>query len=139
ESVVNALERLHASVASDGLIVDTQPVGTRPAVVASGIRLGRLDCREWVGVVATIDASIHETVERGLYTFVDERQFTVKDTWDDTEECVKEVHSWRGTRISDALVRRIARSQPPISIDQLVRLRLLRSTRASALTQPQGQ
>jgi hypothetical protein len=126
EGVVHALERLHTALDRDGLVVDTQPIATRPTVAASGIRLGRLDCREWTDIVAATDSAILQTVERGLYAVVDERRFTVKDTWDNGPECVREVRAWRGTKISDALAKRIADGHPPITVEQLVRLQVLR-------------
>jgi len=127
EGVVHALERLHTAVTRGGTVIDTQPIGPRPTVTASGIRLGMLDCREWREIVAAFDAEILRTVERGLFIIVDERCISVKDQWDNGDECVDDVRSWRGTRISQTLARRIASANPPITVAQTVRLRMLRA------------
>ena len=125
---MNALRRIHAVLVPGGLVVDTQPVSARPPVEAGGIELGTLDMREWGRTIDAIDRLVAETIsEGGLFTFEAERRFIVADTADDGPALVEAVSAWQGTRVPDALARRIALAPLPISVRQEVRLRLLRA------------
>jgi hypothetical protein len=127
EGVVNALRRIHAVLVPGGLVVDTQPVSARPPVEADGVQLGTLDMREWRTTIDAVDRLVAEAIDAGLFALEDERTFLVTDTADDGRALVDEVTGWRGTSVSDALARRIARAAPPIRVRQEVRLRLLRA------------
>jgi hypothetical protein len=124
---VNALRRLHAALVPDGLVVDTQPVSARPRVEAGGRQLGPLDMREWRVTIDAVDALVAETIDAGLFAMEVERCFTVADTSDDGPGLVESVSGWQGTRVPNALARRIEAATPPISVHQEVRLRLLRA------------
>jgi hypothetical protein len=125
---VNALRRIHAALVPGGLVVDTQPVSARPPVCRDGRRLGTLDMREWIGTVDAVDALVAQTIDEGLYEIERELQLVVTDTYDNGAELVEHVSGWKGTRISHALAARVAGAAPPVTLDQDVRLRLLRAT-----------
>jgi hypothetical protein len=124
---VNTLRRIHAALVPGGLVVDTQPVSARPPVEADGIERGRLDMREWGRTIDAVDRRMAETIDRGLFALEAERRFIVTDTSDDGRQLVEALGGWQGTKVSDALTRRIAAATPPISVHQQVRLRLLRA------------
>jgi hypothetical protein len=125
--VVHALHRIHAALEAGGMVVDTQPVSQRPVIEASGDPLGRLDMRDWSRTIALVDERVAQTIDAGLYSVETETRFMVTDAWDSGAECVETVARWQGARIPPALARR-ARSTPgPLTVDQEVRLRLLRA------------
>jgi hypothetical protein len=123
---VDALHRIHAALGLHGLVVDTQPISARPAVSASSGLLGRLDMREWLGIVQAVDALVERAIADELYAIEGERHFVVTDTFDNGPGLVETVSGWRGTRISQALARRVEAARPPVLLRQEVRLRLLR-------------
>jgi hypothetical protein len=124
---VNALRRIHAALVPGGLVVDTQPVSARPSVEAGGVELGTLDMHEWRGTIDAVDRLVAETIDDGLFALQAESEFVVTDAFDDAPEMVESVSGWRGTRISEALARRVASAPPPISVHQQVRMHLLRA------------
>lgn len=123
---MNALRRIHAVLTPGGLVVDTQPISAHPPVTAAGRELGTLDMREWRTTIDAIDRLVAETIDDGLFVLDAEHRFVVTDSFDDGREFVEAVTGWQGTRISRALARRGAVAPPPISVDQQVRLRVLR-------------
>jgi hypothetical protein len=124
---VNALRRIHAALVPGGLVVDTQPVSARPSVEAGGVELGTLDMHEWRGTIDAVDRLVAGTIDDGLFALQAESEFVVTDAFDDGPEMVASVSGWRGTRISDALARRVTSATPPISVHQQVRMHLLRA------------
>jgi hypothetical protein len=89
------------------------------------VRLGTLDMRAWRRTIDAVDRLVAETIDDGLFGLDAEHTVVVTDTFDDREEFVEAVRGWQGTRISRAL-RRGAVSPPPVTVDQEVRLRVLR-------------
>jgi hypothetical protein len=124
--VVDALERIHAALADDGVVVDTQPVSARPPVVATdGRQLGTLDMREWAKTIAAIDARIVETIDRGLFSVVADEHVVVTDAYDDLAELVEETGQWAGTRVPRELALRADAASAPVELHQDVRVRVL--------------
>jgi hypothetical protein len=123
---VNALRRIHAVLVPGGLVLDTQPVSAQPPVKSAGRELGTLDMGAWCTTIEAIDRLVAETIDEGLFVLDAEHRFVVTDTFDDGREFVEAVSGWQGTRISRALARRGAVAPAPISVDQEVRLRVLR-------------
>ena len=109
------------------MLIDTQPVSPEPPIAAAGSPIGRLDMREWLETINAVDTLTAQTVEAGLYSVEDERRFTVTDTWDSGPDCAQTVARWQGTRLPDELAKRIAAASPPLTVDQEVRLRVLRA------------
>ena len=126
EGVVDALRRIHSALKPGGLLVDTQPLSPRPPVRAGGVRLGELDMREWSETIAAVDRLFDQVID-GLYLLETEQRFVVTDTFDTGHEFTELVSGWRGTRLSAALRARAADAEPPLTVDQEVRLRLLRA------------
>jgi hypothetical protein len=125
--VVHALQRIHAALEAGGVVIDTQPVSPDAPVAAAGRPLGRIDMREWLRTIEAVDALVAQSVEAGLYSIEREQRFFVTDSWDSGSECAETIAGWQGTRLPDALARRIVVASPPLSVEQEVRLRLLRA------------
>jgi hypothetical protein len=126
EGVVHALHKLHAALGPDAILVDTQPISARPPVAADGATLGTLDMREWLETIQAVDALVAETLRAGLYELEHESRFVVTDTYDNGPECLEVVAGWRGTRLPRTLATRLPAAKPPVTVQQEVRLRLLR-------------
>jgi hypothetical protein len=128
---VHALRNIHASLAPDGLLVDTQPVSLQPRVTANDAELGVLDMREWVETTRAVDGRVHETIATGLYELTDERELLVTSTFDDGPDCLAITGAWQGTRVPEPLVDRLVDLRAEVAVEQQVRLRVLRRGRAS--------
>ena len=127
EGVVHALHNIHATLAPDAILVDTQPVSARPRVASDGVSLGSLDMRAWLDTIQAVDELVAETIRIGLYKLQHESRLVVTDTFDDGPECVEIVDSWRGTRVPDSVSTQLAATTSQVTVQQEIRLRLLRS------------
>ena len=123
---MHALHNIHATLAPGAILVDTQPVSARPPVTADGVTVGTLDMREWLETIQAIDELFAETISVGLYELQDESRFVVTDLYDDGPECLEIVGSWQGASIPDSLATRLAATTSEVTMQQEVRLRLLR-------------
>jgi hypothetical protein len=122
--VVDALERIHAALADDGVVIDSQPVTAAPAVVGEAGQLGALDMSDWSSTIAAVDGEISRTIESGLFEVAAERMVVVTDIYDDLAELVAEAEAWAGTAVPADLVRRAATEAGPVQLHQDVRVRL---------------
>ena len=107
------------------MVVDTQPVSARPAVVGSRGRLGTLDMREWANTIAAVDARIVETIDRGLFSLAADEHVVVTDLYDDLAELVEETGQWAGTRVPRELAQRGDAGGGAVELHQDVRVRVL--------------
>jgi hypothetical protein len=123
---VHALRNIHAALALDGILVDTQPVSASPPVASDRGELGSLDMHDWLDTIHAVDERFGETIAAGLYELKQESCFVVTDTYKNGPECLDIVSGWRGTRVSLAMSQRLAAITSPVSVRQEVRLRLLR-------------
>ena len=123
---MHALDNIHAALAPGGILVDTQPVSAHAPVAADGDCLGTLDMREWLDTIEAVDELIAQTLRAGLYELQHESRFVVTDTYDDGRECLEIVGGWRGTRVPDDVSTRLATTTTSVTVQQDVRLRLLR-------------
>jgi hypothetical protein len=123
---VHALRNIHAALAPHGILVDTQPVSARPPVTADGGEFGSLDMHDWLDTIQAVDERFAETIAAGLYELERESRFVVTDTYDNGPECLDIVSGWLGTRVPLELTQRLAATASPVSVQQEVRLRLLR-------------
>jgi hypothetical protein len=123
--VVDDLERIHAALDEDGVVVDTQPVSPRPPVVGSDGQLGMLDMRDWAKTIAAVDKRIVETVDRGLFSVAADQYVVVTDEYENLAELVAETSEWAGTRVPRTLARRASTEPGPVRLHQDVRVRVL--------------
>ena len=123
---MHALRNIHAALAADGILIDTQPVSASPPVAWDGGELGSLDMHEWLDTIHAVDERFAETIAAGLYELEHESWFVVTDTYDNGPECLDIVSGWRGTRVSPVVSQRLAVAARPVTVEQEVRLRLLR-------------
>jgi len=123
---VRALRNIHAALVPDGLLIDTQPVGSQPRVAANGYELGTLDMDEWLETIRAVDERVAETVATDLYEQTNERMLVIRSTFDDGPDCLEVTGTWQGTRAPKPLADRLAAMRDPVTVDQQVRLRMLR-------------
>ena len=126
KGVVHALHNIHAALVADAILVDTQPVSARPPVAADGVTLGALDMHEWLETIQAVNELVAETIAAGLYELQHESRFVVTDSYDNGLECLETVGGWQGTRVSDNVSTRLASTTLRVTVEQDVRLRLLR-------------
>jgi hypothetical protein len=124
---VNALHKIHAHLAPNGLLVDTQPVSAHPPIRQHAIELGTLDMRAWAATIEAVDRHTTLTTAEGLYRLEHERSLIVTDTYDDGPELLSYVRDWQGTRIPTAVAHTLSDVSTPVSLDQEIRLRLYRA------------
>lgn len=129
---MHALRNIHAVLVPDGLLVDTQPIGAEPRVAAGGAELGTLDLHEWIETIHAVDERVDEAVASGLYEKTDERALVIRSTFDDGPDCLAVTGTWRGTRVPQPLAERLAAVRDQVTVDQQVRLRVLRRAPAPA-------
>lgn len=122
---MNVLRTIHRALAPGGILVDTQPVSARPPVAANGVDLGTLDMPEWLETIDAVDELIVGTIDSGLYDLQHERRFVVVDTFESGTEFLEIVGTWAGTRIPRRLAQSARAVEPPITVRQTVRLRVL--------------
>ena len=123
---MRALREVHRALVAGGLLVDTQPISPRPVVEADGKRLGTLDMRDWRATIDAIEQQVQSVLADGLFTIEEERSLVVAETFDNGPELVETVSRWQGTKISRHLGRTAAAAAPPLTVEQEVRLRVLR-------------
>ena len=123
---MHALRNIHAALAPDGILVDTQPVSASPPVMMDGGELGTLDMHEWLDTIHAVDERFAETIAAGLYELEHESLFVVTDNYDNGPECLDIASGWRGTRVSLDVSQQLAAATSRVSVQQEVRLRLLR-------------
>ena len=129
---MRALRNIHAALVRDGVLVDTQPIGSQPHVAADGDELGTLDMHEWLETIHAIDDRVDETIATGLYEKTDERTLVIRSEFDDGPDCLEITGTWQGTRVPQPLADRLAAVRARITVDQQVRLRVLRRGPTSA-------
>jgi hypothetical protein len=122
---VDALRKLHEALSTGAKLVDTQPLSPRPPVASSTGRLGSLDMREWTQKIRAIDDRFVRVLADGLFELEEERRFIVTDTFDNGPECAETVSDWGGTHLAPSLAARIRIAEPPLTVRQEVRLRVL--------------
>jgi hypothetical protein len=122
---VHALRNIHAALAPDTLLVDTQPLSPHPRVTAGDTELGTLDMRAWAETIRAVDKRFAQTLAAGLYDLQHEQRFVVTDNFDDGPECLETISSWRDTRVPRSLASRLDATNATVTVEQEVRLRLL--------------
>ena len=64
---MHALRNIHAALAADGILGDTQPVSASPPVAADGGERGSLDMHEWLDTIRAVDERFAAAIAAGLY------------------------------------------------------------------------
>ncbi len=123
---MHALRNIQAALAPDGIFVDTQPVSARSLVASEGSELGTLDMHDWLDTIQAVDERFAETIAAGLYELEHESWFVATDTYENGPECLETVSGWRGTRVPSGVAQRLAATTSAVTVQQEVRLRLLR-------------
>jgi hypothetical protein len=88
--------------------------------------LGTLDMRDWLDTIQEVDELVAQTIAGGLYELQHESWFVVTDSYDNGPECLDIVSNWSGTRVPSEVTQRLATATSPVTVEQEVRLRLLR-------------
>jgi hypothetical protein len=123
---VHALRNIHAALVPGAILIDTQPVSARPPVAAGGVTLGTLDMRDWHDTIQAVDELVASTITDGLFELQHESRFVVTDSFANGPECLETLRGWRGTRVPDNVLTRLASTTVRVTVQQDVRLRLLR-------------
>lgn len=122
---MHALRLLHASLAHEGLLLDTQPVGSSPLVSGSDEPHGELDMRAWVETIVSVDQGVEVALTNGLFRIDHEEQLVVHDVFETADELLQTASDWRDTEVPAGLAERVRSGSPPFTVRQDVRLRLL--------------
>lgn len=122
---MHALRLLHASLADDGLLLDTQPVGPSPLVSGSDGPHGELDMRAWVETIASVDKGFEIALTGGLFLIKHEELLVTHDAFGTADELLETASDWRDTEVPAGLAERVRAGSPPFTVRQDVRLRLL--------------
>ena len=128
---MHALRNIHATLAPNGFLVDTQPVSPSPRVATDEAELGTLDLRAWADTIDAVDERFAAALAAGLYALLREQRFIVTDSFDDGPECLETAREWRDTRVPPSLERRLDDTHRAVTVEQEVRLRLLRRGRTT--------
>ena len=123
---MHALRNIHAALIPNGLLVDTQPISSRPPLTANGAELGTLDMREWIETISAVDQRVNKAIARGLYELTSERELAVTSVFDDGPDCLEIAGAWQGTHVPQPLADRLAGTREPVRLEQHVRLRVFR-------------
>lgn len=122
---MHVLRLLHASLADDGLLLDTQPIGASPLVSGSDGPHGELDMRKWAETIASVDKGFEIALTSGLFRIEHEEQLVVHDAFETEEELLETASGWRDTEVPTGLAERVRSGSPPFTVRQDVRLRVL--------------
>lgn len=123
---MHALRNIHAALAPDALLVDTQPLSPHPRVATDGADLGALDMCAWADTIDAVDGRFAEVAAAGLYELLREQRFKVTDSFDDGPECLETARTWRDTLVPPSLATRLEATQSAVAVEQEVRLRVFR-------------
>jgi hypothetical protein len=123
--VVDALSRIHAALVPGGVVIDTQPVGSRMLVRVEDEPAGELEEDEWLEKVAAVDAGLEEAIDAGLFELKHEERYALVHSFDSGSEALEEASSWVGTRIPKAVAERLEVAHGSVEIEVEIRLRLL--------------
>ncbi len=124
---MNALERVHRSLVSGGLLLDMHPVPPAARAVGPEGDLGAFAEDDFFDVVRATEQGLEELVRRGVFVWEAETRFQSRETFDTAVELLETVAGWQGFRTSAALERRIRRAGTPLDVTETVVLRRFRA------------
>ena len=122
--MVDALNRIHAALAPDGVLVDTVPVSLRLPVSLDGELVGELEDEEWLETVAAVDGELKAVVDAGLFELRHEERYDIVHAFGSGDECLEVVGSWGGTTIPADVAVRLEHAPGRTTVEHDVRLRL---------------
>ena len=122
--MVDALQRIHTALVPGGVVVDTQPIGSRAPVRVEGKRVGELGEDEWLQTVTAVDSRVEEAIDARLFELQHEERYAVVHGFDSGTEALEEAQTWAGTLIPKDVVERLEATPRPVEIELEVRLRL---------------
>ena len=122
--MVDALNRIHAALSPDGVLVDTVPVSLRLPVVLDGELVGELEDEEWLETVAAVDGEVEKAIQAGLFELRHEERYRVVHEFGSGDECLDVVGSWGGTTIPAGVAVRLEQAPGRTTVEHDVRLRL---------------
>ena len=122
--MVDALQRIHKALVPGGLLVDTQPIGSRAPVRVDGELAGELEEDEWLETVVAVDSRVEEAIDARLFELRHEERYAVLHGFDSGSEALEEAQTWAGTSIPKDVVERLEATRRSVEIELEVRLRL---------------
>ncbi len=124
---MNALERVHRSLVSGGLLLDMHPVPPAARAVGPEGDLGAFAEDEFFDVVRATEQGLEKLVRRGVFVSEAETRFQSRETFDTAAELLETVAEWEGFRTSAELERRIRGAGTPLDVTETVVLRRFRA------------
>ena len=128
---MNVLSKVHEALVPGGLVVDTQPIAAHPRVKSVRGSAGSLDMTGWRKTIDRVERRTQKAIRTGLFTVVHQERLIVTDRFDDGPELLATAAGFAGTKIPVTLRRRIRSERSPVTIDQLIRLRVLAADAAA--------
>ena len=123
--MVDALSRIHTALVPGGVVVDTQPVGSRMLVRVDDEPAGELEEDEWLKMVGAVDSGVEEAIDAGLFDLQHEERYAVVHSFDSGSEALEEASSWAGTRIPKDVAEQLETTRGSVEIEVEIRLRVL--------------
>lgn len=122
--MVDALTRIHAALAPDGVLIDTVPVSLRLPVIVDDDLVGELEDEEWLATVAAVDAEVANAVGARLFELTHEERYRVVHEFASGDECLEVVGAWGGTSVPADVTARLEDTAGRTTVEHDVRLRL---------------
>ena len=121
---MNALRNIHTALVPGGMLVDIHPIPPAEQAEADGRVLGRIDEREFFGIVRS---SEHALESCGVFELEAGVEHDVVERFDTVEEFFEIVGEREGTRIPARLASRVRAAAPPIDLRENVVFRRFRA------------
>ncbi|MEX2102791.1 MAG: hypothetical protein WD805_02415 [Gaiellaceae bacterium] len=121
---MNALRNIHTALVPGGMLVDIHPIPPAEQAEAEGRVLGRIDEREFFGIVGSSEQALESC---GVFELEAGVEHDVVERFDTVEEFFEIVGEREGTRIPARLASRVRASSPPIDLRERVAFRRLRA------------
>ena len=121
---MNALRNIHVALAPGGVLVDIHPIPPAEQAEAAGRVLGRIDEREFFGIVRSSEQALESC---GVFELEVGVERDVIERFDAIEEFFEIVGEREGVRIPARLASRVREASPPIDLRERVAFRRLRA------------
>lgn len=121
---MNALRNIYAALVPGGVLVDIHPIPPAEQAEAAGRVLGRVDEREFFGIVRSSEQVLESC---GFFELEAAVERDVFERFDAVEEFFEIVGEREGVRIPARLASRVRGASPPIDLCERVAFRRLRA------------